>query len=255
MVKPDTDHFSPVATHYAQFRPRYPAELFSWLATQVAARDLAWDCAAGSGQASVDLAAHFQQVIATDISAAQLDAAPIHSKISYRVAPAEASGLPSHSVDLICVAQAMHWFDLERFYAEVNRVLTPAGRLAAWTYGLFSIEGKAVNECVDHFYTHTLHAYWPAERVHVASGYRTLPFPFDEITPPDFQMHTQWTLAQLLGYLRSWSASSRYQQHTGLDPVDALTPELLPLWGNPDEPRRIRWPLALRVGHKLAAHG
>ncbi len=248
MSKPIADHFSPVAADYAQYRPRYPAELFQWLASQVLNHNTAWDCAAGSGQASVDLAAHFTRVIATDISAAQLDAAPVCPNISYRVASAENSGLESQSVDLICVAQALHWFDLERFYAEVRRVLTPHGILAAWTYNLFTIEGDTVNTCVNYFYEHTVGAYWPPERQIVASGYRTLPFPFREITPPELQMQTQWTLAQLSGYLRSWSATGRYQQSTGIDPVLALSAELASLWGDPDQPRRIDWPLAIRVG-------
>lgn len=248
MTKSITDHFSPVAADYAQFRPRYPLELFNWLASITPAHNLAWDCAAGSGQASVDLAAHFTQVIATDISAAQLDAAPAHSSITYRVAPAENSGLSAHSVDLLCVAQALHWFDLDGFYAEVNRVLKPGGVLAAWTYNLFTIEGHDVASCVSHFYEHTVGPYWPPQRSIVASGYRTLLFPFQEIAPPDFEMTTHWTLPQLLGYLRSWSASNRYLQDTGVDPVVSLSGELSPLWGDADQPRRIDWPLALRVG-------
>lgn len=242
------DHFSPVAADYAQFRPHYPPDLFSWLAEIAPARNLAWDCATGSGQAAVDLAAHFQQVIATDSSTAQLDAAPLHANIIYRRAPAEASGLTAHSVDLISVAQALHWFDLDRFYAEVKRVLTVGGILAVWTYRMLSSGDTAIDDCIAHFYQHTVGPYWPPERVHVENGYRRLPFPFNELTPPDFHMQTQWTLAQVLGYLRSWSASHRYQQHTGLDPVAALRARLDPLWGDPNQSRSIRWPLALRVG-------
>ncbi len=127
------DHFSGIAAQYAQARPHYPAALFDWLAAHCAKRTLAWDCGAGNGQASVALAAYFEQVHATDISAAQLAEAPAHPRIHYRVAPADASALPSHTADLITVAQALHWFDLDAFYAEARRVLRPGGLIAAWT--------------------------------------------------------------------------------------------------------------------------
>ncbi|TLM60395.1 MAG: methyltransferase domain-containing protein [Deltaproteobacteria bacterium] len=143
VTQPFADHFAPVAASYADFRPTYPRELFAWLATLTPRRDLAWDCAAGSGQASVDLAGYFAQVVATDASRAQIDAAVPHPRIDYRVAPAEASGLAAASVDLVTVAQALHWFDLPAFYAEVRRVLRPDGALAVWSYGVLAVEGKA----------------------------------------------------------------------------------------------------------------
>ena len=248
MTRAFTDHFASVAADYARFRPVYPAALFAWLADLAPARTMAWDCAAGSGQASRDLADHFDQVIATDASAAQIAAAHPYRRVEYRVAPAEASGLSAGTVDLVTVAQALHWFDLDRFYAEVRRVLKPGGVLAVWSYGVLAVAGAAVDERVQTFYRDIVGPYWPPERQLVESGYRTLPFPFAELEAPAFHMETSWSLSELLGYVRSWSATGRFGVERGYDPVTALADELAPLWGAPLEPRIVTWPLALRVG-------
>ena len=248
MTRAFTDHFASVAADYARFRPVYPAALFAWLADLAPARTMAWDCAAGSGQASRDLADHFDQVIATDASAAQIAAAHPHHQVEYRVAPAEASGLSAGTVDLVTVAQALHWFDLDRFYAEVRRVLKPGGVLAVWSYGVLAVAGAAVDERVQTFYRDIVGPYWPPERQLVESGYRTLPFPFAELEAPAFHMETSWSLSELLGYVRSWSATGRFGVERGYDPVTVLADELAPLWGAPLEPRIVTWPLALRVG-------
>ncbi len=242
------DHFSQVASDYASHRPTYPAALFDWLSSQCAGRALAWDCGAGSGQASVALAAHFEQVLATDISEQQLSHAVPHPRVAYRVAPAESSGLPDHSADLVTVAQALHWFALERFYDEVKRVLKPGGLIAAWTYGVITIEGDEANTLLQHFYHHVVGPYWPAERHHVETGYRELAFPFQRIEPPAFAMQTDWTLEQLAGYLRSWSASARYAAANGKDAVSELVTQLRACWGDPNGTRAVRWPLAILAG-------
>jgi ubiquinone/menaquinone biosynthesis C-methylase UbiE len=124
------DHFSDRAAGYARARPRYPPQLFSALAGLTGARRLAWDCGTGNGQAAIGLAEHFDRVHATDASAAQLRQAEAHPRIRYEEAPESASGLAGHSADLVTVAQAAHWFDLDAFYREVNRVLRPGGVLA-----------------------------------------------------------------------------------------------------------------------------
>ncbi len=248
MTNTFADHFSPVSADYARFRPTYPAALFAWLAGKAPGRTLAWDCAAGSGQASRDLAAHFERVIATDASSAQIAAAMPHPGVEYRVTPAEASGLPDAAVDLITVAQALHWFDLDRFYAEARRVLKPGGVVAVWCYGALSVEGETVNTRAEAFYRDTVGPYWPPERQLVESGYRTLPFPFAEITAPTLNMEASWTLPELLGYFRSWSATGRFIAEQGYDPVAPLATELERLWPSPHERRRIAWPLAIRAG-------
>ncbi len=242
------DHFSGVAAGYASYRPHYPDALFAYLASVTPARSAAWDCAAGNGQATLALAAHFERVVATDASEAQLKLAPAHPRVEYHVVPAEASGLPAGSADLITVAQAVHWFDFDRFYTELRRVAAPRGIIAVWSYGRSHFDDAAIDETLEHFYTKVVGPYWPPERRYIEEEYRTIPFPFEEITAPGFVMTARWTLARLLGYLRTWSATWRYREVHGHDPVIALESKLAPLWGAADAARDVRWPLALRVG-------
>ena len=103
------DHFSRQAQGYTQFRPRYPRELFQYLASVVECRHRAWDCGCGNGQAAASLAEMFDQVIATDPSAKQIAQAEPISRVVYLVATAEDCPLGPDSVDLITVAQALHW--------------------------------------------------------------------------------------------------------------------------------------------------
>ncbi len=243
-----SDHFGKVAGRYADFRPTYPPELFDWLGNQCDAHDLAWDCGCGNGQASVALAGHFRQVYATDASAGQIAHATPHDRVRYAVGPANASGLPDACADLVTVAQALHWFADDSFYDEARRVLKPGGLLAAWSYGMIVVDGDAVNAAIQHFYHQVIGPYWPPERRHVETGYRELSFPFARITTPELAMQVSWPLAQLLGYLGSWSASARYREATGKDAVEALGTVLLDCWSDPAQARTVSWPLAILAG-------
>ena len=248
MVRTFPDHFSRVAGAYAENRPRYPDGLFDWLASIAPRRELAWDCATGNGQAALGLARYFDRVIATDASAAQIAAAHAHPRVEYRVAPAEASGLAVASADLVTIGQALHWFDRPAFYAEVRKVLRPGGVVAAWTYGATSFDDPRLDEAHRTFYVDVVGPYWPAERALVETGYRDLEFPFEEMDPPAFDMTTEWPLASFLGYVGTWSAVSRFREARGEDPVPGLASALAAFWGDPAATRRIRWPLAMRVG-------
>jgi hypothetical protein len=241
------DHFSRQACEYTRFRPRYPREMFAFLASVAARRDTAWDCGTGNGQAAVDLAQWFSRVIATDPSANQVAHATAHGKVEYAVASAEACPIESRSVDLITVAQALHWFDRDRFYRQVRRVGRAGSVLAAWSYGLATIT-PAVDRVVGHLYEDILGEYWPPERKLIEQQYRTIDFPFDQVAAPAFAMTADWQLGDLLGYLGTWSSVQRFAERHGADPLARVTAELAGAWGTPETSRPVRWPLYLKVG-------
>jgi ubiquinone/menaquinone biosynthesis C-methylase UbiE len=244
------DHFSAFANRYADFRPRYPAAIFDFLATIVPRGSLVWDCACGNGQATIDLAERFDRVIATDASKDQIKSATCHPRVEYRVATAESSGLADKSVGLITVAQAIHWFDFDRFYAEVNRVLAGDGVIAVWAYGIDEVEGDAVNALAQDYYSNVVGPYWPPERVLVEQGYRTIRFPFTEISTPPLHMEMQWDLDALLGYFSTWSATNRFIKAKGFNPLERLNNQLSDVWGDRERTRRVTWPLSMRIGRK-----
>ncbi len=243
------DHFSVQADAYAKFRPRYPAVMFEYLGSIAPSKRLAWDCATGNGQAAVELAKVFERVIATDASEKQIAQANARENIEYRVASAEASGLAADSIDVIMVAQALHWFDLERFHSEVQRVLKPRGIFAASAYRFFRIT-PAIDELVSHrYYDEIVGPYWPPERTSIEK-FEEIPFPFTEAAAPGFEMIAEWKMADLVGYLRTWSSTQRYMAARGRDPLDQIASSLAAAWGDPDQARRVVWPLTLRVAIK-----
>lgn len=239
--------FTTVAREYANFRPGYPPELFAWLARVAPARHAVWDCGCGSGQASTALAEHFAVVHATDVSVEQISAAKPHARVSYSVAPAERSGLADASVDLVTVAQALHWFDVEAFYAEARRVGRRGAVLAVWNYPRPRFTDAELDRRFFAFYEGVVGPYWPPERVHIEQNYRTLPFPFEEIAAPVFALDLRWSLEQVIGYVSSWSATTRYRKALTRDPVPLLRESLAPAWP-PGGIATMRMPIGLRAG-------
>jgi SAM-dependent methyltransferase len=238
------DHFSKQAANYAKFRPRYPQELFRYLARIAPARELAWDCATGNGQAAVALAEVFDRVIATDASEKQIKNAEPHPRVEYCVAPAEKSGISPGTIDLVTVAQALHWFDLDRFYTEIRRVLKPKGVVAAWAYKLATVSPK-IDAVVNHYYAEVVRPYWPAERV-LVEKFEELPFVFHEIAAPRFEMVADWKVEPMVGYLRTWSATQRFMAEEKRDPLEEIEGELRSVWG--PRSRRVVWPVSVRAG-------
>ncbi len=241
------DHFSADAGDYRAFRPTYPAALADLLAEAAPARRLAWDVGCGNGQLSTALALRFATVSATDASAEQIAQADPRPNIRYAVASAESGGLAEGACDLIVAAQAAHWFDLDRFYAEVRRVAVPGAALALVSYGLMLVDAD-LDPLIARFHNVTLGPHWPADRWKVVDGYRGLPFPFAERSVPPLAMRADWTLARLLRYMNTWSGVKAARAASGVNPLDGFADALAPLWGDPERERTVRWPLGIRLG-------
>ena len=241
------NHFSRDSSAYAKFRPTYPPALFEWLATVPAGRAIAWDCGTGTGQAATMLTPHFSTVVASDPSRAQVKAADRSTGVRYFAALGESCAIAPGRIDLVTVAQALHWIDRERFYRELDRVMAPGGALAIWTYGIFR-STPDIDAVVGRFYRHTVGPYWPAERAHVESGYRMIDIPIAPVSPPPFSIEGRLTLDELLGFVRTWSAVGRYIAARKADPVVRLEQDLHEVWGDRETPRLLIWPLSVRAG-------
>jgi SAM-dependent methyltransferase len=241
------DNFSARSADYARFRPGYPPALFEFLFENCSAFHAAWDCATGNGQIAVALAERFERVTATDISQSQLDNAAQRPNVEYRLEAVEASSLEEKSLDLVVAGQAAHWFDLEKFYPEVRRVLRPGGLLALVGYHLIRVD-EETDAVVNHLYRNVLGKYWDAERYHVDAAYTTLPFPFEEITLPALDMTYDWTLDHLLGYLGTWSAVQHFVRKNDAAPLSAEQAAALRRAWPKGEVKTARFPIFGRVG-------
>jgi SAM-dependent methyltransferase len=243
------NHFSKQSAYYARFRPEYPDDLFEYLASLSREKELAWDCATGSGQAAVGLSRYFDKVTATDASSRQIANAKKAQNIEYRLARAEDSGLTACSVDLITVAQALHWFDLDSFFREAERVLKPGGILAVWTYALMKVSPD-VDAVIEKFHSEIVGQYWPPERVMVEERYEGIKLPFEILQPHEFRMSAQWDCENFCGYLKSWSAVQRFQSANHSNPLDLIQDDLNNAWGEVSCKIEITWPLTLKIGRK-----
>ena len=241
------DHFSVTASGYAAHRPVYPRGVAEALAARSPGRALVWDAGCGSGQLSVVLGEVFDQVAATDASAAQIAEAVPHPRVRYAVAPAEVSGLADGSVDCAVAAQAAHWFDLDAYYREVRRVARPGGLLALVTYAVMEVDLQ-IEKLVEQFYWHTLEGHWAPERKLVEEGYRSLPFPFEPVKAPGLALEHRWNADQMLGYVGTWSAVQSLKKAGRGNELERFGQELRAAWGDPSRERLIRWPLSLRLG-------
>jgi len=242
------DHFSARAAQYATYRPHYPPALFAYLAGLVPNRVLAVDCGTGNGQAALGLAEHFDRVIGVDPSAGQLANATAHARIEYRLARAESTGLPSHSADIVVTAQALHWLDAQAFFQEAKRLLAPHGAIAVWGYGDPVLPTERLDGMLRRFNRGLLEPYWLAERKLLLEGYGAIEFPFAEISVPRFELEMHWNLAELAGYMRTWSAVANFVAAHEVDPVADVEDELGREWGDREQRRFVRWPIHLRAG-------
>ena len=243
------DHFSDKSKAYSEYRPVYPDELFAYLASITKGHDRAWDCGTGSGQSAIALSPFYTEVVGTDASDNQIKNAIPKDGVIYKAESAEKTSFENESVDLITVAQALHWFNLDEFASEVKRVLKPQGVLAVWTYGLHRITPD-IDAVIDDLYGPMLDQYWPPERKMVEEEYQNIKFSLQEIESPNFQMQAEWNLSQVIGYLHTWSAAKKYEAATGMNPVEMKYEELSTLWGKPERKRKVAWPLTLKLWTK-----
>ena len=237
------DHFSGHAGDYARYRPKYPSQLYQFIAGICREHDRAWDCASGNGQAAIGLANYFDRVIASDASSQQVQSAEAHKRVKFIVAPAEESGLPDNSIDVVTVAQALHWFDIDAFFREAARVLKPDGVLCIWAY-----EHCRVDETIDPIINNifqVVEEHWPPERDIVESRYRDVQFPWPLLDVPEFAMTANWSVEDILGYFGTWSATRRYQAKIGSHPIEPFSAELRRAWG--ENRRLVSWPLTVRA--------
>ena len=245
------DRFSQQSKVYAQFRPEYPKELFDFLGSLCKSHHLVWDCATGTGQAARSLSTLFERVIATDLSAEQISHASAPSNVNFKVAQAEEVVAANSTVDLVTVAQALHWFDLEVFYSNVKKALTPNGIFAAWGYSFFTIN-QEVDEILDPYGREFLRPYWSPKNWLLINGYKEIPFPFEKVETPEFKLTVDWNLSEVQGFLESWSATQKYKEAHGVNPIEKIWSSLKGAWGNDAEKKRVKWDLHLRVGKCLS---
>jgi ubiquinone/menaquinone biosynthesis C-methylase UbiE len=244
------DYFSRQSQDYARFRPHYPQELLAFLSGLVSEHDIAWDCATGNGQVATALTKYFARVYASDGSQAQINNAQKHDKVEYLVSIAEYTPFSEQSINLITVAQAFHWFDAERFFQEVKRVLKPQGILALWCYDYFHLP-HATQSLQDHLHNfyEEIDSFWPPERILVKEGYVAIPFPFTDVETPPFSMSVVWTAEQVIGYYSTWSAVQRYFDRHGEEKISYLFEQIAANWG---QTQLINWSLSLRVGSAIS---
>jgi SAM-dependent methyltransferase len=248
------DLFSDAAPLYAEARPTYPAALFEFVASLVPGRRRAWDCATGSGQAAGGLAVHFADVFATDASADQIAHAQPHPCVHYSVQLAEQTAFPTASFDLVSVATALHWLPFDRFFPEVHRVLRPGGVFAAWVYSRLSIT-QEIDDYLQGALLDVVRPYWAPENIISWDGYRGIPFPFEELPAPAFDIECHWSLAALLAFVRTWSGTRRALADRGPGFLDDVARGLASRWGDAHARKRVTLPLDMRIGRRLSDRG
>ncbi len=240
------DNFSQHATQYALYRPDYPEVLYSYILGLCKERKIAWDCGTGNGQVATKLSEYFEQVYATDISEKQLSNAIKKENIHYSLQPAERTSFSKNFFDLIVVAQAIHWFDFDLFYQEVKRTIKPNGLLIVVGYGLLKVNPE-IDEIINTFYHNTIGPYWDAERHYIDEEYKTIPFPFEELSGPDMLSILDWSFEHFMGYINTWSAVQHFIKEKGYNPVEQLAQDILPFWPE-QEIKKVSFPILLRAG-------
>jgi ubiquinone/menaquinone biosynthesis C-methylase UbiE len=244
-MKDIKDNFTLQSNKYAKYRPAYPPHLYNFLFSLVEDKQAAWDCGTGNGQVALTLSKFFDKVYATDISEQQIKNAVQQDNVFYSVERAESTLFGDNSFGLITVAQAIHWFDFDSFYKEVNRTLRHNGVLAVIGYGLVRID-NGTDQVIDNFYQNIIGPYWDKERKYIDENYQTIPFPFNEIKGPVLKNTFEWTLEEFTGYLETWSAVQHYIKAKNEDPVQLISGDLEKIWTE-GTIKEVQFPILLRV--------
>lgn len=240
------DNFSNSSDNYAKFRPTYPQTIFEFIYPLLREKNKAWDCGTGNGQIALELSKEFALVEATDISQAQLDNAFQEENIHYSLQAAEKTNFEDDSFDLVTVAQAVHWFDIDLFNQEVKRIGKQNGIIALVGYELATITPE-IDSIIAHFYKNVIGPYWDPERKHLEQHYQNIPFPYKELETPEITNIKLWKLDNLLGYLNTWSAIQPFIEANGFNPIDTISKDLIAAWGN-TEIRKVNFPIIFRAG-------
>lgn len=243
------DLFSKQSKLYAKYRPKYPKKIYEAIYNLLIKYEIpfhtAWDCATGNGQVAFELSKKFNQVYASDISSNQIKFARSKDNIFYLVEPAEQSSIDKDSINLITVAQGLHWFSTKKFFKEVKRVSKKPAILAVWCYATCKFNDPYINEIFIKFYKEILKNYWESERKLVETGYATIQFPFIEIQNTQFEYETFFTKKQFLGYVNSWSSVVKFKDIHSFNPVFLLKDFLNPFWKE-HQRKKIVFPLYLK---------
>ena len=241
------DLFSKQADLYARYRPTYPAELYQYILSFVKEKDIAWDCATGNGQAATVLADHFKKVVATDISASQIEKATFKENIEWLVCPAESTPFAENTFDLVTVAQAYHWIKWKEFRNEVRRVCKNNAVIAVWLYYDHTTGDKRIDKVVRDFYENVTRPYWDYERKYVEELYATVAFDYELLPFKNFEINLHWQREDLLGYISSWSAIQKYIKVNGHSPIPIIEKEINKLWPQ-GEKKQVIFPVYLKLG-------
>ncbi|MGF1494766.1 MAG: class I SAM-dependent methyltransferase [Microcoleaceae cyanobacterium] len=244
------DLFSEASDRYAAARPQYPRELYQFLAASVKTPGRVWDCGAGNGQASIGLAEFFTEVYATDISAQQVANAIACDNVTYSVHPAESTHFSENFFDAVVVAQALHWFDFDRFWLEVKRVLKPEGLFAAWAYSSLDVSPE-VNEMIQQEISDVIAPFWSDRIRHIWTGYKEINFPFAPMETPLFEIRLDWRLSDLLAYMSTWSATRQCIQEQGDQFFQTAAQQLAEVWENPEQQKTVTMKLHLFAGKNI----
>ncbi|XP_073150874.1 uncharacterized protein [Henckelia pumila] len=250
------------AKQYAEGRPSYPQELFNFIASKTPCHHLAWDVGTGTGQAAASLANIYKKVIATDTSPKQLELATNLPNITYKctspnmsVSELESQIGSRASVDLVTIAQAMHWFDLPTFYKHVKWILkSPNGVVAAWCYTTPEVN-PSVDSVFQRFYHIDVDPFWEPARKLVDQKYETIEFPFEAVDglenngPFRFNSEKLMDLGAYFTYLRSWSAYQTAKEK-GVELLrDEVVEDFKRTWNEDGKMEKVvTFPVYLRIG-------